>query len=78
MVSLWGSKNDDEGRPDDRSEGDDGDTTPTNPSDSQHPPRRVGGEEPNERTRLIPPRREGFLSPDDPAVSLSPSSARQD
>lgn len=72
MVSIWGSKNDTEDREEDRAEGEDGETTPTNTGDGRQPPRRIGGErgeEPDERTRLIPPRRQGFLSPDDPAVS---------
>jgi hypothetical protein len=63
MVSLWGSKNDGE----DHAE--DGEETPTNGEDSRHPPRHSGGREPDERTRLLPPRNEGFLDPDDPAVS---------
>lgn len=65
MVSLWGSKNDDEDRP----EGQDGETTPTNPGDGRQPPRRSGDEDADERSRLLPPRREAYLSPDDPAVS---------
>ena len=67
MVSLWGSKNDDQDRP----EADDGETTPTNTSESRQPSRRQGGEDADERTHLLPPRREAFLSPDDPAVSVS-------
>lgn len=70
MVSLWGTKNDEEDRPEGEGEGEDGETTPTNAGDSRQPPRRQGGGNPDERTRLIPPRREGLLSPDDPAVSL--------
>ncbi len=68
MVSLWGTKNDDD---DDRLESQDGETTPTNAGDSRQIPRRSGGDDADERTRLLPPRREGFLSPDDPAVSVS-------
>lgn len=67
MVSLWASKKDDQERP----EAEDGETTPTNTSESRQPPRRLGGENADERTHLLPPRREGLLSPDDPAVGLS-------
>ena len=63
MVSLWGSKNDD----DENEEGQDG-TRPQSASHS-HPP-----EDANERTRLLHPpphapnRGDGYLDPDDPAV----------
>lgn len=67
MVSLWASKNDEQDRP----EADDGETTPTNTGESRQAPRRQGAEAADERTRLLPPRREGLLSPDDPAVSVS-------
>ena len=63
MVSLWGSKNGDE-----RSHGDDAES---DRGDSGHQPRHSGGREPDERTRLLPPRNDGFLDPDDPAVSFS-------
>ena len=63
MVSLWGSKNGDE-----RSHGDDAEN---DGGDSGHQPRHSGGREPDERTRLLPPRNDGFLDPDDPAVSFS-------
>ena len=63
MVSLWGSKNDEE-----RPEGEDAET---NGEDSRPPPRHSGGREPDERTRLLPPRNDGFLDPDDPAVRTS-------
>lgn len=60
MVSLWGSKkNDDNAADESRSEAY-GDA-----------PR---ASEVDERTRLLPPpaRQDGFLSPDDPAVSDPP------
>ena len=64
MVSLWGSKKD----------GDDGDDRPQSAAEGDasrsSPPPRQSVEEPDERTRLLPPRG-GFLSPDDPAVSES-------
>ena len=64
MVSLWGSKNDE-----DEHEDGDGDSTPTGGEESrQPPPRRSEGRDADERTRLLPPRRDGFLDPDDPAV----------
>lgn len=66
MVSLWATKGDEQDRP----EADDGETTPTNTSETRQPPRRPAGEDADERTHLLPPRREGFLSPDDPAVSV--------
>lgn len=58
MVSLWGSK-----------------TSDSNAAGEPHPegdgeaPARTS--EADERTRLLPPpaRQDGFLSPDDPAVS---------
>jgi len=60
MVSLWGSKKDDD------PEG----AAPQNGESSEHfvQPRIS---EANERTRLLPPpSQEGYLSPDDPAVSI--------
>ena len=54
MVSLWGAKNGEE-----HPEREDGEHTPT---------RQSGGPEPDERTRLLPPRNDGYLDPDDPAV----------
>ncbi len=66
MVSLWGSKNGGDDQPRD------GDATPpVNDEESRHSSqiRR----EPDERSRLLPPpRREGFLDPDDPAVRSGP------
>lgn len=61
MVSLWGSKKDDDNAVDE-SRGD---------VPGEAPPRHV---EADERTRLLPPpaRQDGFLSPDDPAVSNLP------
>ena len=61
MVSLWGSKNGEE-RPD-------GDEAEINDEDSRQEPRPASGREPDERTRLLPPRHDGFLDPDDPAVN---------
>ena len=65
MVSLWGPKNGEE-----RAEGDD---TEHHGGDDREHTRHSGGPEPDERTRLLPPRNDGFLDPDDPAVSLSAS-----
>ena len=65
MVSLWGSKNGEE-----RNHGD----AENDGEDSGHQPRHSGGREPDERTRLLPPRNDGFLDPDDPAVSFSNAS----
>ncbi len=63
MVSLWGSKNGEEH--------DEGDEAEQNGDDSNQQTRRSGGREPDERTRLLPPRNDGFLDPDDPAVCLA-------
>lgn len=61
MVSFWGSKNGEErqGNDDQAQEGEHSTNTP-----------RSSQPEPDERSRLLPPGRDGFLSPDDPAVSL--------
>ena len=66
MVSLWGSKN---GGDQTRS----GSITPadTEQGDSGYSGQRHSREA-DERTRLIPPRRPGYLEPDDPAVSPFP------
>ena len=61
MVSLWGSKNGEE-RPDGEE---------TNGEHSRQESRHSTGRDPDERTRLLPPRNDGFLDPDDPAVSPS-------
>ncbi|KAI4173101.1 MAG: hypothetical protein LQ343_003211 [Gyalolechia ehrenbergii] len=58
MVSLWGSKNGDE-----RQHANDG----GNEEDNRQPSRR--SREPDERTRLLPSHNDGYLDPDDPAVS---------
>ena len=63
MVSLWGSKNGEER--------DEGDEAEQSGDDSNQQPRRSAGREPDERSRLLPPRNDGFLDPDDPAVCLS-------
>lgn len=66
MVSLWGSKNGGDDQP--RS----GDATPPDAEGSRHSSQRQ--QDPDERTRLLPPpRRDGYLDPDDPAVCLSTS-----
>ena len=59
MVSFWGSKNGEEQQDDQEQEGE---------HSSAPPPRRQ--QEPDERSRLLPPHN-GYLSPDDPAVSLT-------
>ncbi|KAI4766646.1 hypothetical protein E4T51_00399 [Aureobasidium sp. EXF-12344] len=73
MVSLWGSKNNDD------EQLDDGSTTPRGSTeDTRRPPSRRSYErrerEADERTRLLPPQprpphSDGYLDPDDPAVS---------
>ena len=68
MVSLWGSKNSDE-----HNQGDDAEHVG---GEGGHQPRHSGGREPDERTRLLPSRNDGFLDPDDPAVSFSNTSLR--
>ncbi len=60
MVSLWGSKNGDGQHNDLDNANDD--------ENSQQQPRQ--SRDADERTRLLPPRGEGYLDPDDPAVSL--------
>jgi hypothetical protein len=68
-MSMWGSKKD-HPEHDDQAPRDDGAST-TNASRRSYEPR----EEPNERTRLLdrprPPHSDGYLDPDDPAVSIS-------
>ncbi|KAL9101066.1 MAG: hypothetical protein Q9163_003640 [Psora crenata] len=58
MVSLWGSKNG-EDRPEGGAE----------ERSREQSRREAGGREPDERSRLLPPRNDGYLDPDDPAVS---------
>lgn len=71
MVSLWGSKKDS-----------DHDSAPgsvhsRNGESNEHvashqtPPQPRYSHEADERTHLLPPSHDGFLSPDDPAVSSS-------
>lgn len=68
MVSLWGSKNDGE------EERDGGDAPVTDGDEgTQDNPRHSDSHDTDERTRLLPRRHEGYLSPDDPAVSLAVS-----
>ncbi|TVY49337.1 Uncharacterized protein LOCC1_G000716 [Lachnellula occidentalis] len=58
MVSLWAKK------------GDDAETSSQNGESSDHSGERPRTSEANERTHLLPPQnRDGYLSPDDPAVS---------
>ena len=61
MVSLWGSKNEEE-----RQENED-----TAPAEHSRQQQSSQGREPDERTRLLPPRNEGYLDPSDPAVGFS-------
>lgn len=62
MVSLWGSKNGEE-----QQHGVDGDH---DENDNRNQSRQ--NREADERTRLLPHQRnDGFLDPDDPAVSFS-------
>ena len=62
MVSLWGSKNgEDQNDGDATIEGDDGRQAPRHGDSGR-------GRNPDERTRLLPPRSDGYLDPDDPAV----------
>ena len=65
MVSLWASKNGEE-----RAETDDAEE---NGDHGNQDTRRSGGRDPDERTRLLPPRNDGYLDPDDPAVSPAKS-----
>lgn len=62
MVSLWGSKN---GEEEEHENGDTQQESEGSRPNTRQPDRR----DPDERTRLLPPRRDGFLDPDDPAVS---------
>ena len=64
-MTLWGSKkNYEEGR-------DGEEARPSSSTDSNQPARHS---EANERTRLLPHQyREGYLDPDDPAVSVIPT-----
>jgi hypothetical protein len=63
MVSLWGSKNENEGN------GNTGEPQEEGPDHGGESSRNTSSHrrEPDERTRLIP-RNEAYLSPDDPAV----------
>lgn len=63
MVSLWGKQDDDDER----------DNTPHNGESSNDRVGRGHADDADERTRLLPPPgHDGYLSPDDPAVSLDP------
>lgn len=66
MVSLWGTKNGEDQN--------DGDGRASSDGDNSRQASRHGdggGRHPDERTRLLPPRNDGYLDPDDPAVSTS-------
>lgn len=66
MVTLWGNKNDSQDQ--DQEEEENGrPTTSTSQRAQRDTPR--DSEDVNERSRLLPPDRRGYLSPDDPAVS---------
>lgn len=61
MVSLWGSKNNGDDQPRSR------DVSPADAEGSREGSQRY--RDPDERSRLLPPpRRDGYLDPDDPAV----------
>lgn len=64
MVSLWGSKKDEEDET--PQNGDHDEAEGSRPTSGRQPDRR----DPDERTRLLPPRNDGYLDPDDPAVRL--------
>ena len=72
MVSLWGSssKNDEEER--EPLNGENGEDGEEDTGAARASPRRAERRhrEPDERSRLLP-RNEGYLDPDDPAVSTS-------
>lgn len=73
MVSLWGSKKDGNhdlapGSIHSRADSQNGDERV---SSHQAPPQPRYSHEADERTHLLPPSRDGFLSPDDPAVCSS-------
>ena len=67
MVSLWGSKQD--GEDDER----DGEQQEQPRATSSHSQPSRPSEDANERSRLLPRHDQGtqYLSPDDPAVSIS-------
>ena len=70
MVSLWGSKNGEE------EEDQNGDNV--NDGEGSRPNSGRRGRDADERTRLLPPRNDGYLDPDDPAVSYPLIMTRQD
>ena len=64
MVSLWGSKDGEEDQTGDRDpNAENGEGSGPNGGRRSH--------EADERTRLLPPRRDGYLDPDDPAASAT-------
>jgi hypothetical protein len=69
MASMWRSRQDDA-----QTDGDDNNHTTGNDTPTRASRRSYEHHEPNERTRLLqhhpPPTAEGYLDPDDPAVSL--------
>ena len=64
MSSLWGSKKD--GNDETHQNGDQEEAESSRPATGRQPDRR----DPDERTRLLPPRNDGYLDPDDPAVCI--------
>lgn len=73
MVSLWGSKNG--GKDDDEQQNGESTSVRESSSHSQSAQQRTSRttlDDPNERTRLLQQHQvPGYLSPDDPAVSIS-------
>ena len=67
MVSLWGSKKNNQQSGADEGDMDHDEEAPAHQSQDRAPPPRRRHDD--ERTPLLPPSREGYLSPDDPAVS---------
>ena len=68
MVSLWGSKNNENDDGGDEAPATDGEGSRPH---SRNPPAERRSRDADERTRLLPPRGEGYLDPDDPAVRLN-------
>ena len=68
MVSLWGSKDGEEDQA--------GDRDPNAQNGEGSGLNGARRSEADERTRLLPPRRDGYLDPDDPAVNAVCSVAR--
>ncbi len=66
MVSLWGSKKDEDPEANGQNGGQDGGQNGESSNQASQP--RLS--EADERTRLLPSHHDGYLSPDDPAVSI--------